>query len=352
MSDTPHVAVVGAGLAGASVAWELSRRGASVDVYERYVPACGASGAAAGVLQPVTGRTGRAAPYHVEGMRYTFERVDELGLLGHSADRRGVVRVALNDDQAQTWSSRVPELPPGVGVWLDDVQLRRRASVVSPNARGGILVEEAGTIDVATFARATLAASEVAVHRYREVIRVDEADAGVRLHVDSESVPYTHAVIAAGAATNEVLGEPLVPLRAAHGEVAVFRAATALELVLSSGGYVFEVAPGQWLVGATMNERDHVQGVRAEAAALLGERLLKLTGLSAPPPLLAMRSGIRPATRDRVPRVDRVARSGRIWAFTGHGAKGLLLAPLSASWLAEELLGDRDDRVPERWRLR
>src|SRR5579862_4822967 len=50
------VIVVGAGLIGLSIAFELAERGASVRVYDRAEPARAASWAAAGMLAPYTER--------------------------------------------------------------------------------------------------------------------------------------------------------------------------------------------------------------------------------------------------------------------------------------------------------
>ena len=53
MSRDPLV-VIGAGLIGLSIAWELSRRGRAVLVLEREAPGAGASSAAAGMLALAT----------------------------------------------------------------------------------------------------------------------------------------------------------------------------------------------------------------------------------------------------------------------------------------------------------
>ena len=51
-SDTPSVAIIGAGIIGLSCAWELTKRGADVSIIEDRWPPRGASWAAAGMLAP------------------------------------------------------------------------------------------------------------------------------------------------------------------------------------------------------------------------------------------------------------------------------------------------------------
>ena len=51
---TPAVVVVGAGLVGSAVAWELASRGAAVSVFDAREPGYGATQASAGMLAPFT----------------------------------------------------------------------------------------------------------------------------------------------------------------------------------------------------------------------------------------------------------------------------------------------------------
>ena len=50
----PSVVVVGAGLIGSAVAWELASRGARVSVFDAREPGFGATQASAGMLAPYT----------------------------------------------------------------------------------------------------------------------------------------------------------------------------------------------------------------------------------------------------------------------------------------------------------
>ena len=54
--DKPDVLIVGAGVIGGSLAWELARAGVSVTIVDRGAVGCGASSAAAGLLSPTMGQ--------------------------------------------------------------------------------------------------------------------------------------------------------------------------------------------------------------------------------------------------------------------------------------------------------
>ena len=52
MPPSPDIIVVGAGIVGCAVAYELARRGASVQIVEERTAGMGATQAAAGILAP------------------------------------------------------------------------------------------------------------------------------------------------------------------------------------------------------------------------------------------------------------------------------------------------------------
>lgn len=59
--SAPQVAIIGAGVMGASIAWQLSRRGASVTVVDRHpCPAMGVTGYAFGWINLIHGDSNNA----------------------------------------------------------------------------------------------------------------------------------------------------------------------------------------------------------------------------------------------------------------------------------------------------
>ncbi|MDE0099936.1 MAG: FAD-dependent oxidoreductase [Truepera sp.] len=118
-----QVAVVGAGVAGCMVAFELSRRGHPVTLIDRAGPGRGgASGVPVALLNPHRGRSGRATPSDLEGLAAFWRLCGELEAEGldPGAHRTGVLRIAH--------SRRPARAGRGLGVrWLEP------AAVASPN---------------------------------------------------------------------------------------------------------------------------------------------------------------------------------------------------------------------------
>ncbi len=132
------VLVVGAGIAGSALAYELSRRGVHVTLVERGAggPA-GASTVPAALINPHRGRTARAQLADVAGARAFWALVSDLeaeaGASG--AHHTGVLRVADSARQAQAWQ----KLEAGTR-WLEAAEVP--AHYHAPF--GALLVESGG----------------------------------------------------------------------------------------------------------------------------------------------------------------------------------------------------------------
>ena len=118
------VAIVGAGVAGLSMARALARVGWDVVVLERSADgdgcSCGgASSLPVALLNPWRGRKGDAHPDDLAGLKAVWRWADELqreGLSGQ-AHRSGVLRVATSERQARTWRERAGQAASLA--WLD-----------------------------------------------------------------------------------------------------------------------------------------------------------------------------------------------------------------------------------------
>lgn len=97
--------VVGGGVAGLTLAHELSRRGAHVTLVERTAAPAGASAVPAALLNPYRGRTARARPTDLAGLEafWRLARTLEEEGLDPGARATGVLRVAPSPRQAALW---------------------------------------------------------------------------------------------------------------------------------------------------------------------------------------------------------------------------------------------------------
>src|SRR5690625_4850132 len=122
--------VVGAGVAGLSLAYALIRTGMTVAVVDRATPGSGASGTPGALLNPATGRRAHKSWQAESCLPYTRRLIEEVEqATGHFLMRLdGVVRPALNEKIAErmhtTW--RETAWPEGWAEWLSPQEMSRR----------------------------------------------------------------------------------------------------------------------------------------------------------------------------------------------------------------------------------
>ena len=298
------IAIVGGGLIGASIAFELAQAGADVLVLE-----AGKRGAAwragAGMLTP-TGERLHGTP------------------LGDLAAR-------------------------SLSLWPDFTRRLAQASGLAVPFRSGIehvnspclrpldpstLGPHEATTHPPTIVRAALHGLDV---RRAEVLRLERVPGGVRLVTDAGPLTAARVVLAAGAWSGR-FGLPVFPVR---GQAALL-AAAPVPARYSTRGKGFPLyglpRPDGLYLGATVRPHCWDTAARAQDARWLGAAAPRLWPELESPQPMHMLVGLRPCTADGQPIVRRLSEDGRVWAATGHGRHGALLAPLTAQQVAQELL--------------
>jgi glycine oxidase len=107
-------------------------------------------------------------------------------------------------------------------------------------------------------------------------------------------------------------------------------------VVRFEGGYLVPRGDGQYVLGATVEERGFDTTVTAGGVYELlrdaGELVPGISELV----VEEVQAGLRPGTPGNVPIVER---HGRVVVATGHFRNGILLAPLTAERVVEQLAG-------------
>ena len=192
------VVVVGGGVAGLSLAYELGKRGASVALADRFTAPSGASAVPAALLNPHRGRTARAAPGDRAGLAAFWRLAAELEDAGldPGARRTGVVRVAATPRQAALWRD-LAAAEDGLR-WLAPGE----APPAAHAPHGALLVAGGGWVDPAALLAALAAAAErlgATLLRGAEVTGVSPDDAGATVATSVGPLRARHVVLCVGA---------------------------------------------------------------------------------------------------------------------------------------------------------
>jgi len=350
--------VIGSGIVGCAVAYELARRGVSVDVIDDRQVAMGATQASAGVLAPYI-EAREDSPFlelTVRGLAAYDEFVSRVSTdsgLTVPYRRTGTFDVALDEADLRGLKANA-ELLSRRGVpalLLDRAAVRKEEPYVADEALGALMIEEHGFVGATDLTRALAAAARKSGAQLLEancVRRISREGDELVLETDKGTLRTGAAVIAAGSWSSQIaiegVGTP-VPVRPVRGQLLWlgWQRAPLRRVTWSSRCYLVPWDDGTLLVGATVedagfDERATVAGVRD-----LLEAVCELVPQARSAAFKGARVGLRPATPDGLPIIGPSTIVPGLFYATGHYRNGVLLAPLTAILLADAMLTERVD---------
>jgi glycine oxidase len=349
------VAVIGAGLIGCGIAYELAKRGAAVTVYDRAEPARAASWAGAGMLAPYSEEVVdpallalcdfslRAYPAYVDELR---ERTGVDAYLRHN----GTLHAACDDAAASALDAQCAAFRRNGAdaTILDRDAALEREPMLAGDVRGAVFVSNEAHVDNRRLGRALVAACTAAGVRFERTSDVVlEADArrvrGIRTERGFASAGTV--VNAAGAWAGELAGVPAaarVAVRPVAGEMLALAVPKNFVhgLVWSQHVYLVPRDDGRLLIGATSLERDFDVRVSARGVHALLDVALRVAPALATFALVETWAGLRPASHDGRPYIGATAIDGYVIA-AGHYRNGILLTPATALAVAAVIAGER-----------
>jgi tRNA 5-methylaminomethyl-2-thiouridine biosynthesis bifunctional protein len=349
-----HVAIVGGGVAGASLADAATLAGLKATIIDPAGLAHGASGNPAGLIMPRLD-LGHGAPSrffigaYFHALR-TIARIERGGAAIFNPC--GVLMPSLTDEDAQ-WAEKALAadlLPP------DYIQARANA----------LFFPQAGVIDPPAYCAAQ--AREAALIRARAIEIETSADGAIVRLDDGRSVEAAAAVIANGAEALKFAQARSAPLSRVAGQIDWFPEAPAPEIAHAFGPYAAPAPKGGAVIGATYDKlgakeaaRTSIEATRANIAAVA--RALPEFAAALDPARSAPRASVRCQTPDRLPvagpapdfhfygaayddlrtgkarEYEKGRLAPRLYFLTGLGSRGLVTAPLAAAMIVAEMTG-------------
>jgi glycine oxidase len=356
----PDVLIVGGGLIGLGIGWEVARAGMSVTVVERDAavgPRSGAYWAAAGMVAPAA-ETGFSEEAQLALARASLQLYPEWtagveAAAGMGVDYRaeGTLIVALDADDA-AWLERVARTQEALGLapaLLRGAEAREMEPHLAPAVTRALLSAGDHQVDNRRLWRALREAFARAGGVLMDGVEATRiAHGGGRAtgawvrpaaapDAREEHLPAARTVVCAGAWTRLLLSAGLpsslvAPIRPVKGQILRLEMSDLLTLdhvVRTRRVYLAPKSDGRLVVGATSEERGFER--RLSAGAVMD--LLRDAWETAPGiydlPLHETWTGLRPAARDNAPVLGRTAMDG-LFLATGHYRNGVLLTPITA----------------------
>lgn len=351
------VAVVGAGLVGASLAWGMARRGASIALLDAGDDRLHASAGNFGLVW-VQGK-GAGVPEYARLSRrsadgwkdFADELRDSAGPVfppGLGYRPSGGVKIALSESEMEALASTVRRMHNQADPTDNDTTLLDRGDLeailpnVGPKAVGGTWCPHDGHADpLATVAALHTALSrDPAVRIVRGTVeRISPDGGGFRVVARDDQVAARRVVLAAGLG-NVALAGPLglnADLRPQRGQIVVTeRTGPLLEVATHT---VRQTSDGTLLLGDSKEEVGHDIGTTPEVAWAILRRAVDCFPALARVRVARVWGALRVMSPDGLPIYQTSPRHPGASLVTCHS--GVTLAAAHAAEVAEAILSDR-----------
>ncbi|MCL1474503.1 NAD(P)/FAD-dependent oxidoreductase [Argonema antarcticum] len=364
-----HVAIVGCGVVGAVLAYELSQvPGLTITVVDTKPPALGSTGAALGVLMGVISHKvkGKAWQMRQSSIQRYETLIPELeALTGRKIpfNRQGILMLCLEDRSLASWSELVQirleqnwhlEMWDAAKIGANCPQLNLEkitAAVYSPQDRQidptalTLALVEAAKLNGVTFQFGVTVLGIESKTSYGENVSVCK-----QIQTTAGAIDVDWLVMAAGlgsTALTKSFGQ-LVDIRPVLGQALHLRSENPLgrpdfqPVITGNDVHIVPVGRGDYWVGATVEfPSDGYEAVGDESLlAKVREDAIAFCPALADATVVRTWSGLRPRPEGRpAPIIGNLPGYSNILLATGHYRNGVLLAPATAQAIRDAILG-------------
>lgn len=320
--------IVGTGLAGTTLAWQLHFAGAKPILFDRFDSAC-ASRVAAGLITPVTGKR-MAVSWNWDTVwpaAQEFYRRVETVLGTTFFHPRTAIRLFQSNEERKAFDERHGMLAP---------YIEALPSIDLPHPYGGFAMPHAAILDAKTY----LAAS----HAFFRTVEAD-IDPQRDLIIRSDSVSLSRfgieAAYVAFCQGYAGRGHPLFPwitFNPTRGDILSLEIpGLTEERIVHAGGWLARMPDGTYRAGSTY-DRERLEPIPDQTSREEVEAKLRKI-IDGPYRVLDHRTAVRPNIRESRPVLGINPFQPRLAYFNGLGSKGSLIAPYYAGQLARAILG-------------
>ncbi|AJD92952.1 hypothetical protein JMA_36350 [Jeotgalibacillus malaysiensis] len=354
MNKTYDAIVVGGGVIGGAIAFNLSKRGMKVLLLEKDRLAGKASGAAAGMLGAQAELDGESPLFQLaRTSRALFgDLADEL-MVASGVDielvEKGMLRVALTErDQqehqtiieAHTQNGETAEL-------LTGEEARKREPTLSDEVTGAMYLEKDGQVSAPQLALGFLKSASALGCVIKEDLEVHSLrfSNGKVTGVTTNEGDFmsSHVVVTGGVWSEKLISETGLQLNMYPVKGECFSVRTEAPLLTSTiftpGCYLVPKKDGRIIVGATVVPNTFNQQVTLEGIFSLMAHAQKLVPSILQGEWEKAWTGIRPQTADGLPYLDEHPDYKGLFIATGHFRNGILLSPITGEIMADLIEG-------------
>ena len=351
MKPTKEIVVIGGGVIGLAIAIDLKLRGASVTVISRDLQQA-ASWTAAGMLAPMAEQIAQPAMLELcLKSRWAYpewtRKLEELTGMATNYLPCGILAPVMRS--AKTGEDRVDRVKEGA-VWLDRQSIRFYQSGLGQDVVGGWWYPEDGQVDNRCLMECLIEATKKLGIEIEEgvTVRAIQQRKGkvTSIFTSVGELEAKKYVLATGSWSSQLLP---IPTRPVKGQMLCLQMPREenqpypLQKVLYGDNiYLVPRQDGRLIIGATVEEVGWTPHNTPQGMQNLLQKAMQLYPEVANWQIKDFWWGFRPGTPDELPILGH-SPCDNLYLATGHYRNGILLAPVTASFLANLILEGKGD---------
>ncbi|MDR4946659.1 glycine oxidase ThiO [Neobacillus cucumis] len=367
MKNTFDVAIIGGGINGSSIAYQLSKIGKKVVVLEKNQLACEASSAAAGMLA-AQAEIEQDGPFFQLALKSQsmFQALSNelLEMTGIDIEfiQKGMIKIAETEEMAKEVQQQAafqrnwdPEIE-----WLNSHSLRELEPSLSTSVTGGMYLPNDGHVQPEKLSKAFAKAAEqlgATILENTEVLSfIYENDQVVGVTTTLGNIHCHQAVLASGAWASKLLQETGLDITVYPVKGECFSVKTDTPIInrtifSDKRCYIVPKRNGEIYIGATQVEHTFDKKVTPGGITRLIDRAVKLVPQIKDAPWERVWAGVRPQTGDGLPYIGEHPFRKGLFIAAGHYRNGILLSPVTGTLVADLLQGKTDEKLLTAFRI-
>lgn len=314
--------IVGQGLAGSLLAWQLLQQGYRVAVIDNQAES--ASKIAAGLINPVTGMrlVKQAGVENLLAVAKQCYQQLEIYFKHQFYIETPLLRLIKNEKELLTFQKRLDET--GYADFLAPTLINPADDIVAPFG----MIEQKQTAYV--LIRSLLSCLQVYFQQLDcyYAAQFEYADITITDKVCWRDIKAKKLIFCEGYRALDNPWFNYLPFQVAKGEILTLNSASKLRNdIIQYGHWLVPLKTGQFRIGANFDSvninQTPTDAVRQDLLQSLNEVMPLLKGVS----VVAHDANVRPTTLDKLPFIGQHPKHKRLYIFNGFGAKGSLQIP-------------------------